>query len=261
MSKPNVYAVWQRLAALEPAWRTFPHHYLLYAADGAFHLAQGEAEWLLPPQRAAWIAADLPIQISSAAPVTCASVLFAPAALPAFPFTCRVFAVSPLAREMIGYAMRWGADRDPADAAAGSFFAALATVCLELAGAPDQFWLPRASSAELGRALAWMRAHLAERISLADAAASAGVSERTLARRLSAETGMSWRQVLHRARMIAAMELLAAADSQVIEVAYGVGYESVSAFTTAFRQFAGETPSAYRGHFGARLRDKGKAKG
>lgn len=250
MSQPKAYAVRQRLAALEPAWRTFPRHYLLYAADGAFRLEQGAAEWLLPPQRAAWIAADLPIRISSAAPVTCASVLFAPAALPDFPFACRVFTVSPLAREMIQYAMRWEDAGGPADPAAERFFGALAAVCFELAAQPDRFWLPRARSAELGRALEWMRPRLAERISLAEAAAAAGVSERTLARRLSAETGMSWRQLLHRARMIAAMERLAGQERQIIEVAYEVGYESVSAFTTAFRQFAGETPSAYRGHFG-----------
>ncbi|HYF62696.1 MAG TPA: AraC family transcriptional regulator, partial [Herpetosiphonaceae bacterium] len=239
----------QRLAALDGVWRTFPRHYLLYAADGAFRLAQGEAEWLLPPQRAAWIAAGLPIQISSAAPVSCASVLYAPAALPGFPFSCRVFTVSPLAREMIQYAMRWDDPDGPSDAAAERFFGALAGVCFELAAQPDRFWLPRARSAELGRALEWMRPRLAERISLAEAAAAAGVSERTLARRLSAETGMSWRQLLHRARMIAAMERLAGQERQIIEVAYEVGYESVSAFTTAFRQFAGETPSAYRGHF------------
>lgn len=32
----------------------------------------------------------------------------------------------------------------------------------------------------------------------------------------------------------------------MIEVAYATGFESVSAFSTAFRRFTGETPSQYR---------------
>lgn len=57
---------------------------------------------------------------------------------------------------------------------------------------------------------------------------------------------MSWREFLARARMIRAMELLEEQEPQVTEVAYATGFESVSAFSTAFRRFTGETPSQYR---------------
>jgi AraC-like DNA-binding protein len=42
------------------------------------------------------------------------------------------------------------------------------------------------------------------------------------------------------------MELLAEADSKVINVIDAVGFPSVSAFNHAFRAFTGETPSSYR---------------
>ncbi|MEO7913533.1 MAG: AraC family transcriptional regulator, partial [Roseiflexaceae bacterium] len=143
-TNPSIaFGFYQEFAALEGSWNSFPRHYLLYASSGVFQLEVAQMQWLLPPQRAAWIAADVPIRVSIRAPVTCCSVLYARASLPPPVPSCRVFALSPLAREMIRYAMRWGPERDPADAAADNFFLALATVCNELAATPDQSWLPR----------------------------------------------------------------------------------------------------------------------
>src|SRR6476469_6755955 len=88
------YGFTQEFAALDTPWGSFPRHYLLYASSGTFHLEVAQTHWLLPPQRAAWIAADVPLRVSIRAPVTCCSVLFAKAALPAPPLPCQVFTVS-----------------------------------------------------------------------------------------------------------------------------------------------------------------------
>jgi AraC-like DNA-binding protein len=243
------YGINQTFGAIDSGLRRFPGHYLLYASDGAFILEVAAARWILPPQRAAWIAAGVPIRVRTQAPVACRSILFAPGSVPAPVAPCRVFAVTPLAREMIQHAMRWGADHNQADPLAAPFFVALAGVCAELAARPDEFWLPQARSAELGRAIDYALGQLAGAPSLAEAARAAGVSERTLARRFAEETELTWRQFLRRARMIVAMELLARPDVQVIGVAYATGFASVSAFISAFRAFVGENPSQYRRRF------------
>ena len=193
------FGIFQQLPSLDAGWRTFPRHYLLYASTGAFHLEVASAEWLLPPQRAAWIRAGAPVRISINAPVTCCSALFAIDRIEPPGADCQVFAMSPLAREMIRYAMRWGPEHDADDQAAERFFLALASVCLELAATPDQFWLPRARSSELSRAIQQTLDRLAERPSFGQIARAAGVSERTLARRFAEETHMTWRQFLRRA--------------------------------------------------------------
>jgi AraC-like DNA-binding protein len=241
-----MYAVHQAFERIDSGWRTFPQHYLLYASSGTFRLEVERTQWLLPPQRAAWIAADLPIRVQATAPVTCASVLFAPAMLPEFDYTCRVFTVSPLAREMVRHAMRWGPQRPPDSGTAQTFFLALAAVCCELAQQPDRSWLPRAQSAELARATAYALDHMADDLSLAAIAEVAVVSERTLARRFADEMQMTWRQFLRRARMIRALELLARPEVKVLDVVYATGFESASAFSATFRSFTGETPAAYR---------------
>lgn len=225
---------------------TFPGHYLLYASSGTFRLEIDNLRWLLPPQRAAWVVAHTPLRLYANGPGTTSSVLFAEADIPRPAFTSRVFAVSTLAREMLIYATRWGPDRQDTDEQATSFFLSLATVCTELAAHPDEFWLPRAQSAELDQAIGYTLTHLAANPPFAEVAKAANVSERTLARRFNEETSMTWNQFRQRARMIRAMELLAKPDIKVIEIVYAVGYASVSAFNHAFRKFTGETPTAYR---------------
>jgi AraC-like DNA-binding protein len=233
-------------AAFHSGSLTFPGHYLIYAFTGAFQLEVEGVRWLLPPQRAAWVSGQVPFQLSAERPGTTTSVLFAPSAIPRPAFDCRVFAVSTLAREMLSYAVRWGPDRDEQDTIADTFFRALAAVCSELAAYPDLFWLPCARSPELRQALDYTLTHLNDKPTFAEVARAVHVSERTLARRFVAETGMTWSQFAHRARMLQAMELLVAPDITVIEVVDAVGFLSVSAFTHAFRAFTGETPSSYR---------------
>ena len=230
-------------------WQTFPGHYLLYASSGAFNLEVVDRQWLLPPHRAAWVAADVPIRLQSKTPVTSSSILFAKDTIPAQPFNCRVFAVSPLAREMILYAVRWGIDRDPSDQEADQFFVATANVCTELATHPDQFWLPNARSDELTNSINFIHKHLEDDLTTKKIANVANISPRTLARRFDDEIHMTPHQFVRRARMLQAMQLLAEGNIPIIEVAYAVGFNSVSAFSTTFRKFTEETPSQYQKRF------------
>ncbi len=50
-------------------------------------------------------------------------------------------------------------------------------------------------------------------------------------------------------RVLRAVEELAAGDTPVTEIAFNVGYASLSAFNSAFRELTGRTPSAYRDGF------------
>jgi AraC-like DNA-binding protein len=47
-------------------------------------------------------------------------------------------------------------------------------------------------------------------------------------------------------RLLRAMAALAEPGPTVLDVAVSVGFDSVSAFTRAFRSYTGETPTAYR---------------
>ncbi|WP_297770443.1 AraC family transcriptional regulator [uncultured Roseovarius sp.] len=84
-----------------------------------------------------------------------------------------------------------------------------------------------------------------ERIDVAFAADIAGVSTRTLQRRLKL-SGSSYSQIVQEARFDLARSHLDEPGMKVIDVAMMAGYDSPQHFTRAFRRFTGVTPTQYR---------------
>ena len=158
--------------------------------------------------------------------------------LPARP---AVVQVSPLIREAILHIvergmLRWqiAADVRLAEVVV-DLLAAVPAAPLELRDPRD----PRAR-----RAAECLRSADAEELSIEGLAAAVGASRRTLERLFLRDTGMTlgrWRQ---QARLLRALEMLAAGES-VTRVAYDVGYQSPSAFIQVFRTRFGTSPGRY----------------
>ena len=224
-------------------------HYLLCASAGALRLeAQGQA-WLLPPARAALIEAGKTIHISIPQQVTTASVLFQVGFAPAPPAPLTVFDLSPLARTLVTECGAWGESDEPLPAYGETLFAALAAVAWRLAERPSPVVVPAGRSPELRRALRLTEERLGGQVRFEDVADEVGLAPRSLARRFEDETGMTWRAVLRRMRVLRAIEELAAGDAPVTKIAFMVGYTSLSAFNAAFRQLTGRAPTEYRASF------------
>jgi AraC-like DNA-binding protein/quercetin dioxygenase-like cupin family protein len=81
--------------------------------------------------------------------------------------------------------------------------------------------------------------------SLAEWAVQIGMSERSLSRRFSEETGITFAEWRRLCRLWKARERLRQGDS-VQECAWSLGYENVSAFINAFKSAFGQTPAQYR---------------
>jgi AraC-like DNA-binding protein len=78
-----------------------------------------------------------------------------------------------------------------------------------------------------------------------DAARLAGVSPRTLNRRLQDE-GTSLRALIEEQRFVMAEELLLLTDLQLGEIALALGFEAEGSFFRSFRRWTGQTPDAWR---------------
>lgn len=76
-------------------------------------------------------------------------------------------------------------------------------------------------------------------------ASDLGMSQRTLARRL-AESGTSFTKVVEALKQALAERYLLHSDMSLSEIAFLLGYSDLSAFTTAFKRWTGETPGAVR---------------
>ena len=235
------------LSPFRSEWHAHRRHQILYAVRGLLHLEVAGDSWLLPPHRAAFLCAGTTHRVFAERPVSLRTVYLSPRLVRRPGFDCRVFTVAPLMRELLLYAMRWPHDCDPRDPLLRSFFTTLAALALswsEQAALPFRLPLPR--SAELVRAARLVRGKLGDPIGIADLARAAALSERTLRRRFLDELGMSPRDYLHAARLLAALDRLADPQRSITDVALSVGFSTASAFSHAFAAFVGESPREYR---------------
>ena len=137
-------------------------------------------------------------------------------------------------------------------AAAANSVARLAVVAPVRPGGQAQFIdspLPPENGSSLTPTRAWAADRLHEPLTLADLAAHAHTSIRTLTRRFHAETGLSPLQWLLHQRVDRARELLETTSLSVAEVAIRTGLGTPDSLRQHLRNRIGLTPSAYRAAF------------
>lgn len=246
MTAPEAFCHTGVYPASPPQLFRVPQHYLLYAARGTMRLEADGRSWMLPPARAALIAADHPVTVTLTRPLEARSALFSAVRYAAPAAGLAVFDVSPLARELLAACAPWTETAPDRPNRATALFDALHAVAWDLAAAPSPTYLPVPKSPQLSRAIALTAERLDDPPGFGAIATTIGVSERTLARRFNRELGLSWRDLLRRMRLIRAAELLAETDDTVAQVGFAVGYNALSGFNAAFAELFGCSPSAYR---------------
>jgi AraC-like DNA-binding protein/quercetin dioxygenase-like cupin family protein len=229
---------------LKTDWHVHDLHQIEYAFRGVVQVETASARYLLPPQQAVWIPAGL-VHRTTLKDVRTVSVFFDPTMIEGGELRARVLVIEPLLREMIVYASRWPIGRFGSDAAADTFFQALADVIRDGLAHEAPFHLPVSADRLIAAAMQFADENLPT-ASMAAVSAEVSLSERTLRRRFQAATGLTWRQYLLRARLLRAMALLSSADVTVLSVAIEVGFDSPSAFGRSFLAYTGQTPSAYQ---------------
>ncbi len=224
----------------------FDQHYLLYCAKGSLRLEIGERDWVLLPSRAVWIPAGTSIRVDIERPIECCSLLFSPDFIDNPISRCQVLTLPSLLRDMILHARRWGPDRQAFDELSRHFFLSIANMCGDLVDQPNELWLPKGKSAKVIKVLALTQQYLAEEVTLSELAEQVGSSERSLSRSLHRETTMSWTQIQRQMRMIRAVELLNCSDDKILSISLAVGYQSLSSFNRAFKEYTSLTPGEFR---------------
>ncbi|MGE8186619.1 AraC family transcriptional regulator [Pseudomonas sp. NPDC086278] len=213
---------------------------LLGARQGLLSVEAAAHHWVVPATHAVWIPPDCLHGLRSHGPFHGWSVYVAAPACVGLPEQPCVIATSGLLREAVDRAATWsGQTLDERQARIAQL------ILDEIAALPTEpFGLPLPLDPRLRRITAALADHLADTRSLAQWAHWGGVSARTLARRFVSETGFSFSQWRQRARLLRALELLAA-DVPVTTIALDLGYENVSAFIAMFRRAFGVTPGRY----------------
>ncbi|MDR7327140.1 MULTISPECIES: AraC family transcriptional regulator [Catenuloplanes] len=105
----------------------------------------------------------------------------------------------------------------------------------------------------------YMRAHLADDLTVDDLASVVNVSKFHFIRTFAATTGLTPSRYLRRLRARTAAELLTATTLPIATVAARCGYRSAGQFAVVFRGEHGVSPSAYRSGHGAGPSDSGRS--
>jgi AraC-like DNA-binding protein len=218
-----------------------PWGQLIYARAGVMTVTvAGEAQtgiWVVPPQRALWVPAETDHQIRCGTRLSMRSLYVAPEE-GRLPDACCVVNVPPLLRELILESIE-----APGPARRRRL---LATLILDeiRAATVAPLHLPEPADPRLVPITSALREQPGDGRTLSAWAREAGASTRTLSRLFLAQTGMTFRQWQRQARLLAALVRLAE-GAQVTTVALDLGYESPSAFISAFRRALGRTPRRY----------------
>ncbi|MGE8690161.1 MAG: AraC family transcriptional regulator [Achromobacter sp.] len=213
---------------------------LVLALHGGVTCSVPQGLWMVPPQCGVWIPGGVPHsnRVTANGRVC---FLFVPPDAPGLPAQCCTLAITPLLRELVVHL----ADLPPSEAASASNRKLAEVLIDQLARMPtEHLHLPMSNHPRLREIADALRDDPADRSTVAQWGKRVAMSERTLARLVRQELGMSfgrWRQQMH---LIQALQRLSAGVS-VQRTAEDLGYESVSAFITMFRKTLGKTPARY----------------
>lgn len=215
---------------------------LLYATTGSMTVSCPSATWFVPPGRAVWIAANVEHSIRMWGTVAMRSMYIRPLAGQASK-DCKVISVTPLLRELILRSVEL-AGLDSRD----SVELQIAALVLHEVECAEEgpLQLPLPVDARARQAAETVLRDPSQQLVAREVARHVGLSERTLERMFSADTGMSfgvWRQ---KARLLGSLGVLVERQS-VTEAALESGYSSVSAYIASFRKTFGHTPGALTG--------------
>jgi AraC-like DNA-binding protein len=227
-------------------WRLHRHDHpwgqLAFCNSGLMRVITDGASWLAPPTRAIWLPTGVAHEVVMQGDVATRFMYLAPELAAPLPDALCVFEVAPLLRELILHVLKIRMLHPDTPEQARL---ALLLIDLLLQARTQDLALPLPSDRR-ARALAdRVQAKPGESASLVDLARGAGASLRTLQRLFPAETGLTleaWRQ---KARLITAAAALSG-GAPVAVTAADCGYESPSAFITAFKRQFGVTPGRYR---------------
>jgi transcriptional regulator GlxA family with amidase domain len=121
-------------------------------------------------------------------------------------------------------------------------------------GSAEQEWLSRTSDSPVYRAKQWLEANLEQPYRLADLAAVASASERTLLRHFKTAVGMTPLEYLHGLRIERAKVMLEVSLNTLHTIATACGYADASSFRRLFHRATGMSPGEYRKRFTLRAK-------
>jgi AraC-like DNA-binding protein len=220
---------------------------LVFAIAGTMQVTTPGGRWLVPPNRAVWVPARLEHAIDVLADIDMRTLYFDLAWLSRHTGSKSLEAdfvvrVSPLLHQAILALFDGRGDPERTD-----LLLRLAVLELHQAEDPATF-IPLPQEARCRRAAELVLSDPAGLHEIDALARKVGTSARTLSRLFGAQTQLSFKSWCQRARIARSIERLSMDPKLSLkQMAAELGYANLSAFSHAFRQVTGKTPTEFAG--------------
>ncbi len=104
----------------------------------------------------------------------------------------------------------------------------------------------RAEPVDIWRARQFIEEHSADKLSLAKVAKAVKISPNHLSEKFKTVTGLKFVDYVARTRIEKARQLLRNGDFRISEIAFAVGFQSLSQFNRVFKKLHKKSPTEYR---------------
>lgn len=216
-------------------------HQLLYAIGGVMVVYSALNQWTVPPNRGFWMPCGQVHSLRCVGTLKMRSVFVRPDRFPNLPSEPKTVTVSPLLSELI----KSSVSLKPPYADDSRDARIMHLILDELAILPDlPLSLPQPADPRLSPICLALQDEPGDASTVADWSARLGLDQTTIQRLFRKETGMTFGQWRQQARLLLALERIAVGQ-KIIDVAFELGYESPSAFTSMFKKQFGKTPSHF----------------
>jgi AraC-like DNA-binding protein/quercetin dioxygenase-like cupin family protein len=240
-SKAVTVGVKTEIAGWELAFHSHEKTQIMMSAAGLGLCEAEGAIWLMPPGAAILIPAGVEHRVAVNGKIEGYAVFLGTSKPLGLSLKTSTIAVTSLLRELIIRSAQFPVDYP----ATGVESRVMEVLIDEIAVAPTGgLHLPMPLDARLRTIFQSMITNPADRGDIASWSKRAGLSERTFARMITAETGMSFGRWRQRLNIILALQWMAA-GATVENVVFDLGYENVGSFITMFRKAMGSSPARY----------------
>jgi len=104
----------------------------------------------------------------------------------------------------------------------------------------------RAEPVEIWKARKFIEEHASEELSLKKVARAVSISGNYLSEKFKSVTGINFVEYVARVRFENACDLMKNGERRISEIAFTVGFQSLSQFNRIFKKLSGRSPTHYR---------------
>lgn len=157
-----------------------------------------------------------------------------------------IYPASELLIQMINYTEQWDGRHVSGKDENFEFLVALKNILPQLNNKALPIILPTTDNEQMQKIIKYLEINMGERLTLKDVSRHFNLSERSMSRLFQATLQISFLQFLKTIRMIKAIELILKTQQPIGDIAYAVGYITLSSFSDAFQEFTHSRPTDFR---------------